>query len=110
MAKLATMTLTGESGQKYAFNVYPFGETFNAIGAVYYISKRTPKQDGAVNHSKIYIGQTKDLSERFDNHHKAKCFADHDANAISVHRDDDEDSRQTKETDLIAAYDPPCNG
>jgi hypothetical protein len=109
MAKLGAMTLTGQSGQKYQFDVYPLTTTFKAVGAVYYISKRTPKQDGGGDHSKIYIGQTGDLSDRFDNHHKADCFEKRGANCISVHTDDDEDSRLTKEADLIDAYKPPCN-
>jgi len=109
MAKLGTMTLTGKSGKQYSFEVYPWGTTFSAVGAVYYISKRTPKVDGGADHAKIYIGQTNDLSERFDNHHKADCFTKHGANAISVHRDDNEDSRLAKESDLIADHNPPCN-
>lgn len=43
MAKIGTMTLKGNSGQSYQFNVYPFGTEFKAKGAVYYISKRTEK-------------------------------------------------------------------
>lgn len=109
MAKLGTITLTGQSGLSYDFNVYPWGTEFNDFGAVYYISNRH-KDGDTWSHTKIYIGQSGDMSERFDDHHKADCFEDHNANAISVHQDDNKTSRTEKESDLIAALDPPCNG
>ncbi len=110
MAKIGTITLTGSSGKKYKFNIYPYSTQFETVGAVYYISKRTEKADGSGSHSKIYIGQTGDLSERFDNHHKESCFKKHGANCISIHQEPDEDKRIEIEQDLIDAYDPPCNG
>lgn len=110
MAKIGTLTLTGASGTKYAFNVYLYGTNFNAVGAVYCISKRTEKTDGTGSHTKIYIGETGDMSERFDNHHKEFCFKRHNANCISIHREDNEDKRLNIEEDLIDAYNLPCNG
>ena len=110
MKKIGTLTLTGASGTKYAFDVYPYGTEFNAIGAVYYISKRTEKADGTGSHDKIYIGETGDLSERFDNHHKEPCFKMHSANCISIHQESNENKRLIIEEDLIDAYNPPCNG
>jgi len=110
MAKLGTITLKGQSGAEYEFDVYTWGADFNNVGAVYYISNRYVDGDGGWTHTDIYIGQTGDLSDRFDNHHKAQCFVDYDVNAVSVHRDDDEDSRLVKEIDLIMVLNPPCNG
>jgi len=110
MAKLGTITLKGQSGAEYKFNVYDWGTNFDDIGAVYYISNRYKDNVGAWTHTKIYIGQTGDLSERFDNHHKAECFEDHNANAISVHKEENENSRLILEEDLIEALNPPCNG
>ncbi len=110
MKKIATLILTGALGIKYALDVYPYGTEFNAIGTVYYISKRTEKADGTGSHDKIYIGETRDLSERFDNHHKESCFKMHSANCISIHEESNEDKRFNIEKDLIDAYNPPCNG
>lgn len=110
MAKLGTLTLIGESGQEYQFDVYPIDTSFNSLGAVYYISKRDRKSDGKGSHTKIYIGQTGDLSERFDNHHKADCFTSHSANCISILLESNESNRFKIETDLVRAYNPPCNG
>ena len=109
MSKIGALNLQGHSGQKYEFNVYNWGTEFKDIGAVYYISNRDKDSDDSWSHTKIYIGQTGDMSERFDNHHKAECFDIHNANAISIHQENDEDSRLGIEKDLIDALDPPCN-
>lgn len=110
MAKIGTLTLTGASGQKYAFDIYPFGTEFNAVACVYIVTRRHTNSQGGFSHDVIYVGQTGNLSERFDNHHNADCFERNNANAIGVHQDGNEQSRLTKEADLIAAYNPPCNG
>lgn len=109
MGKIGTLKLTGALGIKYTFNVYPYGTKFKAIGAVYYISKRIIK-NGTGAHDKIYIGETEDLSERFDNHHKEPCFKMHNANCISIHQETNEEKRLIIEKDLIDARNPPCNG
>ena len=109
-----TRTLTGESGQEYkfdvyTFDVYPIDTDFEPLGAIYCISKRVEKSDGTGRHTTIYIGQTGDLSERFDNHHKEDCFKLHNANCISIHFKSKKSNRLEIETDLIGAYNPPCN-
>ncbi|MDY6789718.1 MAG: GIY-YIG nuclease family protein [Thermodesulfobacteriota bacterium] len=110
MKRMATLTLIGVSGKKYTFDVYPYGTIFEAIGAVYYISRRTEKADGTGSHDQIYIGETEDLSERFDNHHKKTCFKMYSANCINIYEESDEGKRPNIEKDLIDAYNPPCNG
>ncbi len=110
MAKLGTLTLTGASGQKYDFEVYAFDTQYNQVACVYAVTRREEKGEGeGYSHTVIYVGQTDDLSERFDDHHKADCFTRHRANAIGVHQDGDEKSRRAKEAGLIKAYNPPCN-
>ncbi|MGC2517256.1 MAG: hypothetical protein WA383_22260, partial [Terriglobales bacterium] len=54
------------------------------------------------------VGETGDLSTRFDDHHKADCFAQHNANCICTHGDEDEESRLAKTARLarIAAMIP----
>lgn len=109
MAKLGTITYEGISGTQYEFDVYIIDTSFNDVGAVYIITKRYQSESG-YTHTHIYAGQTSDLSERFDDHHKKDCFDAHGANCVCVHRDDNEQSRVYKEDDLIKAYNPPCNG
>ena len=59
----------------------------------------------------IYIGQTGDLSERFDGHHKMPCIKRNGATHIHVHTSSsDEDVRKREESDLIRKWNPPCNG
>lgn len=109
MSKYGTVTFTGASGSKYEFDAYPISTEFNSGGAIYFITKRTVS-NGKASHTRIYVGQTKDISERFDDHHKQDCFDKHGANCICVHGDSNESSRLKKESDLIENYDPPCNG
>jgi hypothetical protein len=109
MAKYGAIIFKGKSGKKYSFRAYSFNTKFNAIGGVYFVTRRTVK-NGKITHTKIYVGQTDDLSTRFDNHHKADCFAEHNANCICVLLEEDEDVRLDIETDLIDNYDLPCNG
>jgi len=105
---VTTLKLTGYSGKIYTFNVDEIGTELKAVGAVYAVTKR--RDNG--KHKIIYVGQTENLSERFDDHHKQTCFDNNDATCICTHRDEDEDedSRRYKEADLVERYDPPCNG
>ena len=109
MAKLTDVTFVGTSGTKYRFEAYAFGTTFKALGAVYIFTVRTVK-DGKGSHDPIYIGQTGDLSERFDDHHKAKCIKSKNPTCICIHLNDSDKSRLAIETDLLANRNPPCNG
>jgi len=104
-----TINLTGVSGNQYVFEVYSKDTTFNAVGGVYAITSRQQNDQGGFSHTRIYIGQTDNLSTRFDNHHRLDCFNRKNWNCICVHRDDNESSRLEKERDLIDNYDTPCN-
>ncbi len=104
-----TITLTGVSGTDYEFTIYTSADNFKAVGGVYCMSKRTVNKEGKGEHATIYIGQTGDLSTRFDDHHKQKCFDKHGANRISIHLVSDKKKREAIEEDLIKAYQPPCN-
>ena len=111
MAKLGTVTFTGVSGAKYEFTVYPWGTSFNKdYGAVYFVTKRTQESGGGHSHTRLYVGETEDLSTRFDNHHKQDCFDRHNKNCVCVYGEEDEDTRLEIEQDLIDNCQPPCNG
>ena len=109
MAKISTATFRGKSGETYSFNVYPMGQAFKAVGAVYAVTRRYKNSSSGHSHEIIYVGETSDLSTRFDDHHKADCFVRQNANCICTHGDDDEDSRLAKEDDLIKQHNPLCN-
>lgn len=109
MAKISSATFKGKSGETYGFNAYPMGQAFKAVGAVYAVTRRYKNSNGGYSHEIIYVGETGDLSTRFDDHHKADCFTRHNANCICTHGDNDEDSRLAKEDDLIKQQNPSCN-
>lgn len=106
MASIGTLTLTGKSGAKYNFEIYSFDTTFKAVPGVYAVTRRDEKK----SHTVLYIGQTGDMAQRHLDHHKEDCFVRNKANCMSFHREPNEKSRQAIEADLIAAYNPPCNG
>jgi hypothetical protein len=108
MSKIADATFSGKSGS-YEFEVYPLNTTFNTVGAVYVFTKRTVDASGRGTHALIYIGQADSLADRIPKHDKWPCVMQNGANCICVHRDDNEQSRLGKETDLRAAFSTPCN-
>ena len=97
--------LTGDSGDEHVFEVNAFDASLAAEGAVYAITRKEGDE-----HVVLYIGQTGDLSKRFNDHHKSDCFDEKRADYICVHRDGNKDSRLKKESDLISRYHPSCNG
>lgn len=109
MPKLGDLTFTGASRRTYLFEVYEWNTQFNAVGAVYAITRFVVQAGTGGRHTLVYIGETGNLSTRFDNHHRATCFRREQASHICVHVDNDERSRRSKEADLIEYYDPVCN-
>ncbi len=108
MVRSGTVTFNGKSG-RYAFTVHSFDTSFIAVGAVYFITRRHKKTNNGQKHIRIYVGETRDLSERFADHHKKDCFDEHKANCICVYREDSESKRLKIEKDLKDNYIPPCN-
>ena len=104
MPKETTVTLKGASDRSYDVDVYPWGTSFKAVGAVYTVLKRS-----GTNSSILYIGQTGDLSDRFDYHHKRPCFDRNGKTHIGIHLESAESRRIDIETDLVRNYSPICN-
>jgi predicted GIY-YIG superfamily endonuclease len=109
MSEYGTVTFIGKSRKTYTFTAYSWDQEFKAVGAVYVITKRSPKSGGGMDHEPVYIGQTNDLSTRFDNHHKALCFKQKGANSKCVMVEETEKTRLAVESDLIDNYNAPCN-
>jgi hypothetical protein len=106
MVQQTTVTIRGASGASYPFSVYPWGTPFQRFGAVYAVLKQGA--DG--RYSVLYIGQTSDMSTRFDSHHDAACFRRYGRTHIGVHPEPSEARRRATETDLIRGNRTPCNG
>lgn len=110
MAKFGNITIKGASGNSYKFSAYPGNTIFNAVGAVYVVTKRTQKEDGGGLHRFLYVGETGDLNTRFGGHHKQGCFDARGANCICVLQRNDEDGRLEIESDILNNGDSwPCN-
>ncbi|MBT1073487.1 GIY-YIG nuclease family protein [Pelotalea chapellei] len=104
MAAEDKVTVKGQSGTQYEFEVYPWGTTFNPVGGLYIVLKKQPG-----NYGILYIGQTGNLSERFDNHHQSDSFTRYGKTHIAVRAESSEQKRFTFETDLIRNYNTCCN-
>ena len=97
---------TGSSGQKYTYEVYPIGTNFRPVPGNYIFARYAPGE-----WFPIYIGETSDLSQRFDNHHAMPCIKRNGATHIHVHENNSGvAARRAEESDLIRRWNPPCNG
>jgi hypothetical protein len=101
MASLGNINATGKSGKQYSFALYSLNTDFEALGAVYIFLRGTDP---------VYVGETSDLSERFDGHHKAQEIRVHCADRIGVLLEGSGDRRLAIESDLLRNYTWPCNG
>ena len=110
-----SVTLIGASQREYVFELYTFSDfdevkgTFKAIPALYMFGKMSEDQSKI---KLIYLGETSDLSTRFDNHHKERCIRLHEANCIGICVEKEfkeEEKLKEAEQDILAAYNFPCN-
>jgi hypothetical protein len=101
----STITLTGASRANYQFTLYTWPTPFSAVCAVYAIFAK--RIDG---YHVLYIGQTGNCAERFEDHHKASCIRRNGVTHIGLLVENSEQRRLAIELDLIRNYNPPCNG
>ena len=109
MKKIGKLSLLGDSDEEYAFDVYLHNTEFKDQPAVYCYTNRYQK-DGKWKHKVVYIGHTDDLSTEFYEHPHHDCLQKHSANCIGIHMQDAEKERIAIHHDLVAQYDPSCNG
>jgi GIY-YIG catalytic domain-containing protein len=107
MSQNKTVSAKGASGTNYTFYVYPWGTDLKPIGGVYMVLRK-PSSNG--NYDILYVGQTSDLSERFDNHHKKPCFDRNRKTHISAMVESSEQRRLAIESDLLGNRNTTCNG
>ena len=105
MAKEGTIIWKGKSGNEYRYDIYPINTQFNNVPANYVFMKKL--ENG--NYTCIYFGITKDLSERFDNHHAMPCIKKNGATHVGIHQNSKETDREKQESDLLASYNTVCN-
>lgn len=97
----------GDSGKEYKYWIYDLEDTtHDAVPANYIFAKKTKPSF----YAPIYIGETEDISERFDNHHKMPCIFKNGATHLCTHTSSTEKKvRCAEEADLISNYNPVCN-
>lgn len=104
--EVKTINWAGKSGSKYKYWIYKLPPDFSAKPGNYIFAKETKPGSW----TPVYIGQTEDLSERFDNHHKANCISRNGATHIHAHINNPKQARLAEESDLVARWNTPCNG
>lgn len=108
--RVGYLTLTGQSGFKYKFAVFPIESSWRCREVIYVVSNRYNKADGSVKHWKIYVGQTDDMPTLFLNHDKFSCFQSHGATHVSILREDMETDREGIVMDILHNGSSwPCN-
>ena len=106
MAEHGTITFKGKSGEGYKYWIYDLSDTHAAVPANYIFVKETKPN----SFRPIYIGETEDISDRFDNHHKMPCIKRNGASHLCAHKSSaDKKVRCAEEADLVANYSPICN-
>lgn len=109
------LTLNGISGKEYIFDLFTFDvfselrSAFLSRPAVYVFTRRRVTNDG-FTHDLIYLGETENLARRFDGHHKELTIMAHFANCIGIYgASSNVEPRKLVESDILGAYDFPCN-
>ena len=106
MAEQGTIIFKGKSSTEYKYWIYDLGDTHDAVSANYIFVKETQPN----SFRPIYVGETEDISERFDNHHKMPCIKRNGATHLCAHKSStDKKVRCEEEADLVANYNPVCN-
>ncbi len=108
MPALGTIRWAGKSGEKYRYWIFPIKDfSFKASPGNYVFARRTKTG----SYVPVYVGETGDLSDRFDNHHKMACAIRNGATHIHAHTSSaDDEVRRAEESDIIAKWNPVCNG
>ena len=102
-----TIKWTGKTGQTYLYYIYRIGSSLKQVPGNYIFAKQIQPERWIL----IYGGETGDLSERFDDHHKMSCIKQNGATHIHAHASSPNASnRRVEEKDIIDRWNPICNG
>lgn len=106
MADNPTILWDGKSGKEYKYWIFEIGHPLKQVPGNYCFAKETEPSKWRP----IYFGETGDLSERFDNHHKMPCIRQEGATHIHTHESSaDKETRLAEESDLVERWHPKCN-
>jgi len=106
MTEAKTIKWPGQFGTEYTYWIYPIETNFSEVPGNYIFAKETSPSKW----SPVYIGQTKNLSDRLSNHEKEDCAKRNGAKHIHIHKTEGSEAAKLKEEkDLIVRWKPPCN-
>jgi len=101
-----TILWDGKSGKEYKYWIFEIGHSLKQVPGNYCFAKETESHKW----TPIYFGETGDLSERFDNHHKMPCIRQERATHIHAHESSaNKETRLAEEADLVGRWHPKCN-
>ena len=97
----------GVSGKKYGYWIYRIETEFKEVPGNYIFAKKVDEEKW----TPIYIGETRNLNQRLENHEKAERAILNGATHIHAHTSSGSKAIcLDEETDLIDRWDPVCNG
>jgi hypothetical protein len=107
---LVTVTAMGQSRRTFEFQIDPIGTAYYSRPGVYMFLRKTQEGKWFI----CYIGETSDFNCRLNTdlrlHHRWQSICAERATHIgTLHVPGDPVLRETIETDLIRAYETPCN-
>lgn len=102
---LHSSTLTGRSGERYAFTIWSRQTTFQAKGGVYAMARHVEGE----RYDIIFLGETGDLSKRPFNKDRVPCFNQNGADHIFCLDEQNAARRAAIVADLLQAMQPVCN-
>ena len=96
--------IKGLSGKVYTFRAYPLETRFSEFGAVYFITGRIQKPQGRIAHSRIYCGQTSNMSVCPYTSQQSASFRANYANCICILPVNEDAPRMDIEKDIHQNY------
>ena len=98
---------TGESGKRYGYWIHPIEARFRKIAGNVIFAKKTENGEWFP----LYIGETRNFDEGLANSEKEICSKRNGATHVHAHfSSPDEPVRKSEKADLLAKWNPPCNG
>lgn len=106
MARLGDVMWTGRSGRQYRFQTWSFDTRFQAVGAVFLVTRRVVTNENKTyrraNHEILRAGQTARLSEPLGSVAELESLERSGANCVCVFPTEEEAERQSVLDDLPA--------
>ena len=96
---------TGASGTQYEYTVFALDTKWDDVAGNYIFAK-----ESASGWQPLYFGETESFRARLvPSHEKLPCALRNGITHIHAHINTNDAARLAEESDLIAAYDAPCN-